>query len=221
MNFCRASGPCWFGDMSPTTAAILPVEPDFALQVLAQSKVGIWERDPVRGLIRCNPTMSAIYGLSSAQGRRGVPLDEFRQALVPEDLHRFEARDALAVAGGSLMFTEYRVRGRDGAVRWVLVRGVYEAIRPGWVIAGGRGIAIDITQSKAEGHAEGEPLYRALAPVPMAEPPSLPLDHAVDLALALHREAARLADMAPTLLPAMAIVLEILRAAAVADASDE
>ena len=85
---------------------------------------------------------------------------------------------------GGLYVVEYRTIPRPGDVRWILVRGRYERDRlTGSVF--GRGIVIDITESKIDGLVEDKAHF--LAPdIPEIE---APLDRAAGYALKL-KEAA-------------------------------
>lgn len=167
---------------------VLSIEPDFAPAVLSAARVGVWQRDPVRGVIRCNATMCDLYGIGRAEGRRGVPLSRLRDAILSPDRIILDGRDALARERGGLMMTEYRVRARDGAVRWIMVRGHYEPLRPGWVMPGGRGIVIDITEGRASDLGDEGAAVLTLERSDLPDDALRPLHRAVDHAIAAHAE---------------------------------
>lgn len=127
---------------------------DFVAAALAASNVGTYERDPARGLVRCDPILAHIYGLSEDEAAGGVSLARLRQAIHPDDRHIFSDSLQAQAHRGGLLVIEYRVRHPDGRLRWVLVRGRYEPIEPGHSIAAGRGIVIDITESKLDGYLD-------------------------------------------------------------------
>jgi PAS domain S-box-containing protein len=83
--------------------------------------VGLWSWDPVRDEVVWEPALSAIFGLptgASPAGREGY------LALVhPDDRGRAAAKIAEGVASGRWE-DEYRIVRADGAVRWVLAKGI-------------------------------------------------------------------------------------------------
>lgn len=182
------------------------VLPAFAPASLLASNVGTWERDPDRGLLHFDETAAEMYGFTVEDGRDGIDPMRLRPIVHPDDHPILDAKITRTENKGGLMVFEYRTRPAPGVQRWVLVRGRYEPIRPGQRIAGGRGIVIDITESKLDGHVEDHAFFLG-----GADPPLLPLDRATDLALALHHEATVVDQEVPGLLQATRLALHLLR----------
>lgn len=137
--------------MRATTAQSLP---HFARQALVASKVGTWHRDPERGVFHADETLASIFGFDEEDCEAGVPLDQVARIVHPDDRHLFAEPVEWAKKRGGLLVLEYRIIPRPGVQRWVLVRGLYEPALPGQMIAGGRGIVIDITESMLDAAAE-------------------------------------------------------------------
>lgn len=150
---------------------------------LAASNVGTWERDPKQGTVQFDAVMAHMFGFDEEAGAAGVSLSRLRQAIHPDDREFFTSKLLAQADRGGLMIIEYRVRHSDGTQRWVLVRGRYEPIQLGHPIAGGRGIVIDITESKLDGHVEDRAFFAR-----QEEEGLEPQHRAVDHALALYRE---------------------------------
>ncbi|GAA6121845.1 ATP-binding protein [Acidovorax sp. FG27] len=85
--------------------------------------IGLWDVDIATGKVYWPERVKAMFGMSPG---RNVTLDDFAQALHPEDAPR--VLDAFAAAQDPLLRTvydvEYRAIGReDGVVRWVAAKG--------------------------------------------------------------------------------------------------
>jgi hypothetical protein len=183
--------------------------PSFSAHSLVASGVGTWERDPKRGLVHFDSTCAEIFGFSEEEARDGVSMDRIKRALHPDDRKILSDRLRRIQRKGGLIVLEYRTRPSPGVVRWVLVRGRYDPIRPGDRIAPGRGIVIDITESKLDGRAEDRAFFLSEAD----EADEMPLDRAADLALALHQEAVAHEQTVPGLVSAARLALILLRKA--------
>lgn len=171
---------------------------------LVASWVGTWERDAKRGLIRCDPVMGAIFGLTDREIETGVRLDRFQSIIHPEDRHIFARSLADVRAGGRISLLEYRIVPAPGLVRWVLIRGYYDRPATGQ-IAPGRGIAIDITDAKQGGDAAGCGFDLSRG---KAEAEGTALDQVAAVALDLRRAIDMLdADKTQALRPAIDILL--------------
>lgn len=132
--------------------------PSYAPRALNASRVGIWETDFSVDVTMCDATVADMFGFDPEEAATGLPLSRYADAIHPDDRHLFtETVERVAHTGG-LFAAEYRTIPRAGRMCWVMARGRYE-IDP--VTGGlyGRGIAIDISESKADGHADDRLVY--------------------------------------------------------------
>jgi PAS domain S-box-containing protein len=180
--------------------------PAFAPASLIASNVGTWERDPRRGIIHFDHSAIDTYGFSAEEIERGVTFERMWQAVHPDDRATIQAKARQLQRTGGLMVLEYRTIPRPGEMRWILVRGRYEPLREGHAVPAGRGIVIDITESKLDGRVE-DCAFLLSGPT---EESAFPLDRAADLALALHHEATTNGRAVPGLLQAAKLVLHLI-----------
>lgn len=132
--------------------------PDFLLGALAASQVSTWETDVTRGRTTTDAATAALFGLDAWEAGQGLPLAQFIDAIHPADREMVRRRIAVIGEQGGLFVVEYRTCPAPGSIRWVLARGRYEYDR----LAGGmvgRGIVIDITESKLDGHIEDRAFF--------------------------------------------------------------
>ena len=172
---------------------------------LRASNVGVWQWDVAQNILRCDAACAAIFGLSPSAAKRGVSRQLAVDVIHPDDLPGFGARVARVVSRGGLFVAEYRTRPKLDEVRWILARGRFE-IEP---VATGRGIVIDITESKLDGHVEDTAFFAPSTPEGEAAVND-PLIRACDRALDLKREAAILGEDVPGLTPAVDLALMVL-----------
>jgi hypothetical protein len=150
--------------------------PTFAPAALRASKVGTWETDFARDVTACDATVAAMFGIDPQDAAVGLPLARYAAAIHPDDRHLFSETVERVARTGGLFALEYRTVPRVGRLCWVMARGRYESdLATGNLY--GRGIAIDITESKSTGHADDQLIY---LPVPTGDSP---LERAVSHAL--------------------------------------
>ncbi|WP_244625479.1 PAS domain-containing protein [Methylobacterium mesophilicum] len=145
-------------------------------EALAASNVGTWRTGQTVQHYITDETAAALFGLDPEQAAEGVPLLNYSRAVHPADRAVFHEKIDRVTEYGGLFVIEYRTMPRAGALRWVLARGRYER-DPLTGEMQGRGILIDITESKLDGHVED----RALFIKPHTH--KHPLDRAADLAV--------------------------------------
>ncbi|AWV16294.1 diguanylate cyclase [Methylobacterium sp. XJLW] len=114
--------------------------------------VGMWEDVPHLGRVRGDATMARIFGLTEAEAAQGVSWEQLSALFHPEDLARDQIQRRRVRDEGGLFAWEHRIVPAPGLVRWVLARGRFERRADGLVY--GRGIVIDITDSRTEGPFE-------------------------------------------------------------------
>ncbi|WP_345819392.1 PAS domain-containing protein [Methylobacterium fujisawaense] len=114
--------------------------------------VGMWEDVPHLGRVRGDATMARIFGLTEAEAAQGVSWEQLSTLFHPEDLARDQNQRRRVRDEGGLFAWEHRIVPAPGLVRWVLARGRFERRADGHIY--GRGIVIDITDSRTEGPFE-------------------------------------------------------------------
>jgi hypothetical protein len=150
--------------------------PAFFPAALRASRVGTWETDFARDVTACDATVAAMFGIDPEEAAAGLPLTRYAAAIHPDDQHLFAETVERVSRTGGLFALEYRTVPRVGLLCWVMARGRYETdLATGDLY--GRGIAIDITESKSTGHADDRLIY---LPVPTGDSP---LERAVSHAL--------------------------------------
>lgn len=148
--------------------------PSFVLGALAASQVSTWETDVTLGRTMTDAATAVLFGLDPREAGQGVPQERFIDAIHPADREMVRERVALMGEQGGLFVVEYRIRPSPGTIRWILARGRYERDRfTGGMV--GRGIVIDITDSKLDGHVEDRAFFlvdgNPAEEAPAGEPP--------------------------------------------------
>lgn len=161
----------------PASQPMLSFVPD----ALSASQVGVWETDFAKDRTRGDATLAALFGVDPLQAAEGLPLAHYVRNVVAEDRAMlYDKLNDVREVGG-LFVIEYRTRPSPNTVRWVLARGRYERSE-GTGAMTGRGIVIDITESKLDGQMEDRALFFA----PNENVPSL--DQVAVLALQARQE---------------------------------
>ncbi|MGE0610167.1 MAG: PAS domain-containing protein, partial [Pirellulales bacterium] len=116
---------------------------------LAAAEIGTWEYDPINNVVQGDRNLAAMFGFSPRVAVAGS-LEDYLEAIQPEDRQRVAEVIAQALRVGNTFETNYRLRGKNGETRSVIARGRVERD------AGGRairmpGVAMDVTgQRRAE-----------------------------------------------------------------------
>lgn len=156
--------------------------PAFVTAALTASNVGTWQTSRDGRHLTTDATTAALFGVGADAATLGLPLSKFTRALHPADRAAFADKHARMVAHGGLFVIEYRTTPSPRSVRWVLARGRYER-DPATGEMQGRGICIDITESKLDERVEDRAFFRDVS-VGVDE---TPLDRAAALAIEARR----------------------------------
>ncbi|XYD12693.1 PAS domain-containing protein (plasmid) [Methylobacterium sp. NMS12] len=157
-------------------------------------RIGIWEDNVPADLIRGDAVMAAMYGLSEAEAEQGLSWERLGSLFHPDD-RRTDPHLHVRENGG-LFVWEHRIVPAPGVVRWVLARGHFERDADGRMR--GRGIAVDITDTRMDSTVEGPAQFLATR-----EATGTPLEQIADSAL-------EICDMVRGLEPEGATRLRIL-----------
>ena len=113
-------------------------------------RIGSWEVDFVKGVRIWTREGMALFGLDlpDGVGQVGGDLDEFRQAMHPEDRHLLDEYHALAAKQDSFP-AEYRILKADGQICWVAGYGRVLDRQPDGGAHRVINVATDITERKA------------------------------------------------------------------------
>lgn len=150
--------------------------PAYVPKALAASNVGTWRTSQTIQHYVTDEIAAVFFGLDPRQAAEGLPLLYNSRAVHPADRGLFHDKVNRVEEHGGLFVIEYRTMPLGDALRWVLMRGRYEQ-DPVTGEMQGKGIIIDITESKLDGHVEDRALF--------IEPHAYkqPLDRAADLAV--------------------------------------
>ena len=108
---------------------------------LAAGRMNAWDWDLVTDRIECSDNAADFWGIDVGQA------SDFRAVIHPDDLARVMEAAQTAMTGEAPYHAEYRLLGKDGAVRWVQSRGRVERGRDGQPVRV-LGITVDITDHK-------------------------------------------------------------------------
>jgi hypothetical protein len=153
----------------------------FVPNALIASEVGAWESDVTEDRIVADAKTAELFGVDTQEASWGLPLDRYIRNIHPDDRTDFSQKLSIIRERGGLFVVEYRTCPSPTDVRWVLARGRYERDpRTGHTV--GRGIVIDITDSKSDGRVEDRAFFTTRA---VAGPS---LEHVAELAMEAQSE---------------------------------
>jgi PAS domain S-box-containing protein len=112
---------------------------------LDAAALGVWEIDTT-GQLRSSPDLSRILGFEQ---NHELTLDDLRSRSVQGESDRLrEAALQTLAAGGRSFQTEFRLRGPDDEIRWILVRAEIQVDAAGQP-SGAIGVMMDVSERKA------------------------------------------------------------------------
>ena len=113
---------------------------------LGAAEIGTWIWDVGPDHVTADHNLAAMFGVT-AEEAAGAPLETYTRHIHEEDLPRVSAGIKEAAREGRRFDMEYRIRQRDGSVRWVAARGWAERDASGQPTRF-PGVLIDITERK-------------------------------------------------------------------------
>lgn len=125
--------------------------------------IGLWDWRIKEDRVIADARFANFYNVDPARAAIGAPIAAFIDGVHPDDRGRLTEAIAASVASGQPLACEYRLVGKDGAVRHVLARGQPKHNENGKPVSLA-GATIDITsQREAElGRSLSEERYRKL-----------------------------------------------------------
>lgn len=93
------------------------------LALAAGAIVGTWDWDLPADRFTVDERFAESFGIDPALGRDGLSLAQVIATVHPDDVPGLHAAIEQAMAAGGRYSHEYRVRGRDGAYRWIEANG--------------------------------------------------------------------------------------------------
>lgn len=127
----------------------------------ASQGIGTWVWDVERDQVVADHRFAKAFGIHPDDAARGVPLSVYVGAILEEDRARVAAEIERSIAARGGYRCEYRVRGPDGVVRWLLATGRCEVDERGEPVRF-PGAVVDISDRKA-GEEEKELLTMELS----------------------------------------------------------
>jgi PAS domain S-box-containing protein len=104
-------------------AALVASEERFRFALDAAGGIGTWDWDIVADRVRTSEQFARLYGIDPDAAAAGLPVEEYVNGIHPDDRAEVRRQIEEAVRTGGDYRAEYRIRGRDGDVRWVIARG--------------------------------------------------------------------------------------------------
>jgi len=114
---------------------------------LSAGSIYTWRWQILDNLVIANQSLARLFGVEPEGAATGLPIEQFLNAVHPDDLMQVSAAIDQALLSGNGYATEFRVRGADGQERWVIARGQVEYDAAGNAIAFPGALA-DITDRK-------------------------------------------------------------------------
>lgn len=139
-------------------------EERMSLAINGSDLVGTWDWDVVNNRVTADDQFAALFNLDSLRVGLGVPIEEFLQAIHPEDVQRVGDEIAASLREASPYKSEYRLVSPDGEVTWVVASGRPRKNSDGRVTRF-PGVAMDVTAQHrvTEALNESEIRFRTLA----------------------------------------------------------
>ncbi len=109
--------------------------------------IGTWDWDVAANKVVADARFARLYGVDPAKAADGASIDEYFNAMHPDDMTRVRAAMAHALKTGEDFMEEYRLVQPDGSVRWVAAQGVCDLADDG-TPTHFPGVSFDITERK-------------------------------------------------------------------------
>lgn len=135
-----------------------------ALALNTGTVLGTWVWDVTADRFTADERFARTFGIDPAGLQKGMPLQDVKQSIHPDDMHRVNGLVAEAMRKGGPYRAEYRVFRSDGGWRWIEANGHVELDAEGQPVRF-PGVLIDIDRRRAAEFTmrRSEARFRALA----------------------------------------------------------
>ncbi len=127
--------------------ALAKTEERLSNALQAAGMIGTFDTDLRSGLVYSDARFATMFSVDPEKGERGIPLADYIEGIHPDDVKLVNEGIEQAIATGEKCILEYRVRSKEGTLRWLEVHGrcLYdESGKPRRM----SGAAVDITDRK-------------------------------------------------------------------------
>lgn len=118
---------------------------DFNALAFAAAKLGLWRLDLARNRLYCSDELLDVLGV--ARSDWGATREAFEAMVHPADIGSLRIARNAAVEHGDFIEHDFRIRSRDGQIRWLYARGKVRRDEAGKPIET-YGVMMDITDRK-------------------------------------------------------------------------
>jgi PAS domain S-box-containing protein len=127
--------------------ALAKTEERLSNALQAAGMIGTFDTDLRLGLVYSDARFATMFSVDPEKGESGVPLANYLAGIHPDDVKLVNKGIEQAITTGEKCVLEYRVRSKDGTVRWLEVHGrcFYDESGKPWRMSGA---AVDITDRK-------------------------------------------------------------------------
>jgi PAS domain S-box-containing protein len=144
--------------------ALTRSEERLSLALGGSNIVGTWDWDVPGNVVTADDRFAMMFGIDPLRAGLGVQIEQFIGAIHPEDQQRVSDEINAALSTGTDYHSEYRLRGSDDVVRYVVASGRPRLDGEGRALRF-PGVVVDITDQRriAEALFESELRFRTLA----------------------------------------------------------
>ena len=115
---------------------------------LSAGSIDVWVWDIIHDKVISSEVLANVFSLNPKKiSSEGLPLNDFLQAIHPDDRAYVQDQINESVKNGSLLEIEYRVLNKDNEIKWVITRGKPEFNSVGKAVRF-PGVLMDITERK-------------------------------------------------------------------------
>lgn len=144
--------------------ALARSEERLSLALSGSSLVGTWDWNVQDNIVTSDDKFASMFNLDPLRAGLGVPIEEFLNAIHPEDVVRVREEIDASLQSGAPYRSEYRLRSPDGTVHWVIASGKPRLAMDGTPLRL-PGVIVDISEQRriSEALSESEIRFRTLA----------------------------------------------------------
>lgn len=127
--------------------ALAKAEERLSYALEASGMVGIFDWNITTDTFYSDARFAAMFSVDPEKGASGAPLSDYLAGVHPEDRSRIAGKIQHAIATGEKYAQEYRLRQKDGTVRWIEARGECLYDEEGKALRF-PGVVVDVTERK-------------------------------------------------------------------------